>query len=108
MRVRPWFFLLVLYGAMFGTSVVHAEMAVASKSYVDQIVSGLSQKQVDWNQTDESAADFIKNKPDVMIRDEVETALTTKADVDDVRFTTVPSTEPEGNPPEGQVFIWFN
>ena len=38
----------------------------------------------------------------------VNNALGQKADVDDVRFNTIPTTQPSGTPPAGHVFIWFN
>lgn len=89
-------------------AVVRAEVSVASKAYVDEIVNSITQTQSDWNQTDETAVDFINNKPDVMTRNEINESLETKADADDVRFSTIPSSMPSGTPPEGQVFIWFD
>lgn len=105
---------------------------IASAGYVREIVNAL-RVQPDWNQTDASASDYIKNKPDVPASDVVEyiankvdvispnapetqypsvravnDALSTKADSDDVRFNTISTTQPDGVPPAGQVFIWFN
>ena len=38
----------------------------------------------------------------------VGTAASTVAAGNDVRFNTIPTTQPSGTPPSGQVFIWFN
>ena len=35
----------------------------ADKSYVDEQLTILAEKQADWSQTDETAPDYIKNKP---------------------------------------------
>lgn len=105
---------------------------IASAGYVREIVNALM-VQPDWNQTDASASDYIKNKPQIPSVDAVEyvankvsqisasatdsqypsaaavrSALDTKADTDDVRFNTISTTAPTGTPPAGQVFIWFN
>lgn len=105
---------------------------IASAGYVREIVDAL-RVQPDWNQTDASASDYIKNKPQIPSVDAVEyvankvsqisasatdsqypsaaavrSALDTKADTDDVRFNTISTTAPTGTPPAGQVFIWFN
>ena len=105
---------------------------IASAGYVREIVNAL-RVQPDWNQTDASASDYIKNKPQIPSVDAVEyvankvsqisasatdsqypsaaavrSALDTKADTDDVRFNTISTTVPTGTPPAGQVFIWFN
>lgn len=105
---------------------------IASAGYVREIVNAL-RVQPDWNQTDASASDYIKNKPQIPSVDAVEyvankvsqisasatdsqypsaaavrSALDTKADTDDVRFNTISTTAPTGTPPAGQVFIWFN
>lgn len=48
---------------------------LASEKYVDDAVGAIDiseQLQADWNQSDETALDFIKNKPDVVLRSEVE------------------------------------
>ncbi|MBQ8294740.1 MAG: hypothetical protein IJX89_05140 [Alphaproteobacteria bacterium] len=82
-----------------------ANIAVASKAYVDQIVASLTHPQSDWAQTDETANDFIKNKPDI---DAIISALESKADSTDPRFDTIPTTAPTDTPPEGRVYIWFN
>lgn len=111
---------------------VGARADVASAKYVEEIVSSV-RVQSDWSQNDSGALDYIKNKPDVPSPDAVEyvanktnsvsdastdaqypsaravnTALAQKADVDDVRFDTIPTSQPAGTPPAGQVFIWFN
>ena len=105
---------------------------IASAGYVREIVDAL-RVQPDWNQTDASASDYIKNKPQIPSVDAVEyvankvdvispnasetqypsvravnDALSAKADSDDVRFNTISTTAPTGTPPAGQVFIWFN
>lgn len=36
----------------------------ADKNYVDEQLTILAEKQADWSQTDETAPDYIKNKPD--------------------------------------------
>jgi hypothetical protein len=38
----------------------------------------------------------------------VGTAASTVAAGNDVRFNTIPTTQPSGTPPSGQVYIWFN
>ena len=101
-----------------------ARANVASVGYVNQIVDALAVKQSDWNQTDSTQPDYIKNKPDVYTKaqvdalvanqvdaytkSEVDSLLGNKADTTDVRFTTIPTSAPSGTPPSGQVFIWFN
>ncbi|MBO5834270.1 MAG: hypothetical protein J6R22_04940 [Alphaproteobacteria bacterium] len=82
----------------------------ADKSYVESFLgsSGGNVTTPDWEQTDPFASDYIANKPDIYTKTQLDTKLDTKADADDVRFSTVPTTEPSGTPPEGQVFIWFN
>lgn len=115
---------------MFGATGALAD--IASAGYVREIVNAL-RVQPDWNQTDASASDYIKNKPQIPSVDAVEyvankvsqisasatdsqypsaaavrSALDTKADTDDVRFNTISTTAPTGTPPAGQVFIWFN
>lgn len=105
---------------------------VASAEYVREIVNALN-IQSDWNQTDSTQSDYIKNKPDIPSPDSVEysankvneissnstdvqypsahavyNALKSKADVNDIRFNTIPTSQPTGAPPTGQVFIWFN
>ena len=108
---------------------------LASAGYVNEIVDAL-RVQSDWNQTDAGALDYIKNKPEIPSVDvvnnlaqvvgndttglvksvadlqtdvsEINNSLGQKADVDDVRFNTIPTTQPSGTPPAGHVFIWFN
>lgn len=115
-------FVCALFMCVVGTTAVHANLA--SRGYVDQIVDALAAKQSDWNQTDTTQPDYIKNKPDIYTKAEVDALVTnqvdayTKAEVDtllnnkantnDVRFTTIPTSAPSGTPPSGQVFIWFN
>ena len=49
----------------------------ATKKYVDDAVAAVpEQVQSDWNQTDESAVDYIKNKPEIATDDEIITLLT--------------------------------
>lgn len=104
---------------------VFAQTNIATKAYVDSMVTNV---QADWGQDNPSSNDYIKNKPqNIQITDNmatdleadnsenkypsvgaVNTALENKADVDDVRFNTVSTTQPNGTPPEGQVFIWFS
>ncbi|MCL2331011.1 MAG: hypothetical protein FWC61_00510 [Proteobacteria bacterium] len=60
---RPHFPLLMALAVFVGVSAVsgRAPAAVATKAYVDRIVSAFAQP--DWNQTDTQAGDYIKNKP---------------------------------------------
>lgn len=118
-RIVAFFCFLI---CMTCATVVHAN--VASRGYVDQIVNALAEKQSDWAQTDSTQPDYIKNKPDIYTKaevdalvanqvdaytkTEVDNLLNNKADTTDVRFTTIPTTAPSGTPPSGQVFIWFN
>jgi hypothetical protein len=115
-------FVIILYAF---ASAAHAD--IASAGYVREIVEPLRARP-DWNQTDPDALDYIKNKPDnheivankVNVlsgnaTDEqypsaraVKDALDAKADVNDTRFNTIPTSQPMGTPPAGQVFIWFN
>lgn len=81
---------------------------IASRGYVDQIVAALAEKQSDWNQTDTTQPDYIKNKPDVYTKAEVNTMLNNKADTTDVRFLTIPTSAPSGTAPSGQAFVWVN
>ncbi len=110
---------------MFGATGALAD--IASAGYVQEIVDSL-RVQSDWMQTNPDALDYIKNKPinheivdnkvtvlSADVTDEqypsaraVHEYLTTKADADDVRFNTIPTSQPAGTPPAGQVFIWFN
>lgn len=46
----------------------------ATKKYVNDSVAGIPQ--ADWSQTDEAAADFIKNKPEIATDDEIIEMLT--------------------------------
>lgn len=85
-----------------------ATAEIASKAYVNQIVSSIKETQADWSETDTASPAYIQNKPDVYTKSQVDDLMDTKADQDDVRFNTVPTTEPIGNPPDGQVYIWFN
>ena len=85
-----------------------ATAEIASKAYVNQIVASIKETQANWTETDTNSPAFIQNKPDVYTKTQVDELLDTKASQDDVRFNTVPTTEPTGNPPEGQVYIWFN
>lgn len=108
---------------------------LASAGYVNEIVDAL-RVQSDWTQTDAGALDYIKNKPEIPSVDvvnnlaqvvgndttglvksvadlqtdvsEINNSLGQKADVNDVRFNTIPTTQPQGTPPAGHVFIWFN
>lgn len=115
-------FVIILYAF---ASAAHAD--IASAGYVREIVEPLRARP-DWNQTDPDALDYIKNKPDnhetvankitVLSGDAtdeqypsaraVKDALDAKADVNDARFNTIPTSQPMGTPPAGQVFIWFN
>lgn len=113
--------------------VTAARADIASKTYVDSIVGAITQQQADWNQQDTSAPDYIKNKPAIVAPDAVEyvanktvqisddstdnqyptaravnTALSAKADTDDIRFDTIPTARPAGMPPAGRVYIWFD
>ncbi len=106
--------------------------ALASKEYVDSIVQSLN-VQSDWNEDNTTSPAYIKNKPQIPDVSDLEsitnkvnvisdaatsaqyptvgavvTALADKADVDDVRFDTIPTAQPSGTPPTGQVFIWFD
>lgn len=106
--IARFFAALVLLVSHVSVEMAFGQVQIASKAYVDEIVSAIEVAQSDWNQTDSRAADYIQNKPDIYTKAEVDVALDTKADSDDIRFSTVPSTEPSGTPPSGQVFIWFN
>lgn len=124
------FVVLIFVCCVFCATGARAD--IASAGYVNDIVSALD-VQSDWAQTDSNARDFIRNKPEIPSPDAVEyidnkvleisdsvtdnqypsaravnNALSTKADVNDVRFNTVPTSQPVGTPPAGQVFIWFN
>ncbi len=104
-RFSAILFVLVAVASL-NASVARAEVVLASREYVDAIVGTL--KQPDWNQTDVNASNYIKNKPDVYTKNQVDDLLDSKANVNDIRFSTIPSAEPSGTPPEGQVYIWFN
>lgn len=106
MKAHRIFLLVLICNAVLCVPFAHAN--IASKSYVDAIVAGINQKQANWAQTDSTAPDYIQNKPDIISREELNTELEKKADADDVRFDTIPTEEPQGTPPAGQVFIWFN
>ncbi len=105
---------------------------IASTTYVSEIVDVLN-TQSDWAQTDENAPNYIKNKPVVPSTDSVEyvsnkiqkisdtstenqypsaiavrEALKEKADLNDDKFNSIPTSQPSGLPPDGRVFIWFN
>ena len=115
-------FVCAMFVCVFCASVARAN--IASRGYVNQIVDALAAKQSDWNQTDSTQPDFIKNKPDVYTKAqvdalvanqvdsytkaEVDSLLGNKADINDVRFQTIPTSAPSGTPPSGQVYICFN
>lgn len=128
-RHKGRIFAVFVIGIILFMPVAYAD--IASISYVDSIVNSLK-VQSDWNQTDSTAIDYIKNKPNIpdvaaveytankttTIDDTstdtqyptaraVNSALATKAASDDIRFNTIPTTRPSGTPPSGQVFIWF-
>lgn len=120
-RIVVFCFVLCVFGA------TGAWADIASAGYVNEVADTL-RVQSDWSQTDSNALDYIKNKPDnhetvankvtVLSGDAtheqypsaraVNDAVATKADVNDVRFNTIPTSQPAGTPPAGQVFIWFN
>lgn len=130
MRAVAFFIFTVVY---FAAQVTAARANIASKTYVDSIVRVITQQQADWNQQDASAPDYIKNKPAIVAPDAVEyvankttqigadstdtqyptaravnTALSAKADTDDIRFDTIPTARPAGTPPTGRVYVWFD
>ena len=98
----------VVLGCFFTCFDADATPEIASKAYVNQIVSSIKETQANWTETDTTSPAYIQNKPDVYTKTQVDELLDTKASQDDVRFNTVPTVEPTGNPPEGQVYIWFN
>ncbi|MBQ0012986.1 MAG: hypothetical protein KBS86_00215 [Proteobacteria bacterium] len=65
--------------------------SLTTKSYVDSAVAYVSAK-----------------IPNSYTKTETDNLLNAKASSDDVRFNTVATSQPEGSPPEGQVFIWVS
>ena len=56
--------LFAIFAPLFFVSSANA--VVASKAYVDAIVGAIAVPvQSDWNQSDNTAADYIRNKPDI-------------------------------------------
>ena len=127
--------ILISIAVTMAVAVVPANAELASVEYVSGIVAALQKDtspQADWKQTDSTAPDFIKNKPEFPDVSEMErvsnrvtevtsastdaqypsaravnNAIETRAPADDVRFNTISTTRPTGTPPAGQVFIWF-
>lgn len=116
--------------AVCGQQLAFADLV--SKAYLDKIVSRLD-VQSDWDLADPEDPGFIKNKPNLRSPDTIEllenkvdsldgalkpeqypnaqivkSELDKKLDKNSAVLDSIPSEKPEGLPPEGRVFIWFN
>lgn len=92
---------------------IAATPQIASKNYVDA-------NKADWAETDATKPTFIENKPNIAteISDTTaanalptvgatKTAIDKKADSTDLRFDTIPISQPEITPPSGRAIIWI-
>lgn len=124
---------IYIFTLIMGLYALPANAELASQGYVNSIVDAVKNIQADWNQSDSSAPDYIKNKPvipDISNLENVENKLTsldavsnaeqyynaqtvknaldTKLDKSDPALDSVPMTMPSGDAPEGRAFIWVN
>lgn len=124
---------IYIFTLIMGLYALPVNAELASQGYVDSIVDAVKNIQSDWNQSDSSAPDYIKNKPvipDISNLENVENKLTsldavsnaqqyynaqtvknaldTKLDKSDPALDSVPMTMPSGDAPEGRAFIWVN
>ncbi len=130
-RVGSFVFCILLWGVF---TPLCARASLASKGYVDEIVSAITDTVASKADFDAHVADFdnphavskaqvglenVKNldqtNADNLSSGMVAYDLLPVGDVagtivagDDVRFRTIPNVAPTGSPPEGQVWIWFD
>lgn len=109
-----------------------ADVVIASKNYVDSIVSMLLDDQSDWNQSDSTKPDYIKNKPSFdsyiptsqkaaasgvaslgtdakvpIAQLAIGTNATSVAIGNDERFDSIPVGAPGIGAPAGRALIWI-
>lgn len=85
------FVLVCFIGSVFAEGEGVQKPTLATKGYVD------------------SAVDYVTDQiPDAYTKKETDDLLDSKASSDDVRFNTVPTSQPSGTPPSGQAFIWVS